>query len=316
VLAVALTACNSELAPQYRVTDLRILAVQVLNLSRPWADADLGDQLQLSALVANPLDRAPLTVRWFTCLPDGTEALPACLDPSVLRDLDRLASVPGVIELPQSGPRITVTIPDIEGAFDTLLAKATSEPARQCQLYVELPIVALAEAGERREIAVKRIRLTPADRVVGTPLEGGYVPNENPVLLSVHQIADEDAPCGEGALVVAPCLLCPSLACGGDGFCPGGYPATDALLCGRSDPRVPPQEFNQCSPDGERTAFYEDFEWQWYATGGTFPEYEGIGNAVGKEVEFFRPPGPFTLWVVLRDGRGGETWLERSFPAR
>jgi hypothetical protein len=34
----------------------------------------------------------------------------------------------------------------------------------------------------------------------------------------------------------------------------------------------------------------------------------GLGNAEGSHLDFVAPPGPFTLWLILRDGRGGDAW--------
>ena len=76
-LALALAAgCDTGFSPQYLVEDLRILAVRVQVVGSLAADADLGETVRLTALVANPRGRAPLRVRWATCIPDGTEALP------------------------------------------------------------------------------------------------------------------------------------------------------------------------------------------------------------------------------------------------
>ena len=75
-LALALAAgCDTGFSPQYLVEDLRILAVRVQVVGSLAADADLGETVRLTALVANPRGRAP-RVRWATCIPDGTEALP------------------------------------------------------------------------------------------------------------------------------------------------------------------------------------------------------------------------------------------------
>jgi hypothetical protein len=87
------------------------------------------------------------------------------------------------------------------------------------------------------------------------------------------------------------------------------------VLCGIARP-TSSERFDQCAPDGTRTGFHESLDWQWYVTDGTFPDVGGVGNAVGADVEFERPGGAFTLWVIVRDGRGGEGWLARTFPPR
>ena len=60
-LALALAAgCDTGFSPQYLVEDLRILAVRVQVVGSLAADADLGETVRLTALVANPRGRAPL----------------------------------------------------------------------------------------------------------------------------------------------------------------------------------------------------------------------------------------------------------------
>ncbi len=63
-----------------------------------------------------------------------------------------------------------------------------------------------------------------------------------------------------------------------------------------------------CEPDGSHSTPFESLEWQWYVTDGEFPEEGGVGNATGGDVDFIRPPGGFTLWTIVRDGRGGSDW--------
>jgi hypothetical protein len=67
------------------------------------------------------------------------------------------------------------------------------------------------------------------------------------------------------------------------------------------------QDINVCDPDPRPAQ--EGLEWQWYVTDGEFPDEGGVGNARGDHLDFVRPPGPFTLWGILRDGRGGVDWV-------
>ncbi len=316
--ALALSACNTGFPPQYLVADLRILAVRSQVAGSLAADARLGDTVRLTALVANPLGRAPLRIRWATCIPDGTEALPPCLDPEALRDVDRLLAAPGVIALGE-GSAIEVQVPEVAGAFDRLIARAEAEPALACRLYLELPVLVVADAGAEREVAVKRVRLTPGSEIAGTDPAGAYVTNSNPVPLTVRRVPTEDVPCGEGVPVLVPCQdasACGGAACGGDGLCAASFPEGRGVLCARADPGAADPPYYQCAPDGTRMGFFESLDWQWYVTAGRFPEFTGVGNATGDAVEFEAPAGPFTMWVVLRDGRGGEAWLERQVPGR
>jgi hypothetical protein len=315
VLALA-TACDTGFSPQYLVEDLRILAVRAQVTGSLAADADLGDTVRLTALVANPGRLAPLRVRWATCIPDGTEALPPCLDADALRDLDELLADPRVIALGE-GTEIEVTVPEVVGAFDSIIARAEENPAYACSLYLELPVLVIAEAGGEREVAVKRVRLTPQSETTDTALAGAYVTNSNPVPLAVRRVEEEGLPCGDGVPVVVPCFddsACDGTGCGPDGYCAAEFPAGRGVLCARPDPGAGDPPYNQCAPDGTRTSFFESLDWQWYVTAGGFPGFSGVGNATGDDVDFERPDGPFTIWAILRDGRGGEAWLVRDVP--
>lgn len=323
LLPLLLAGCNTGFAPQYLVTDLRLLAVRSEVVGAPGdtpsADADLGETVRLSALVANPRGRAPLTVTWATCLPTGTEALPACLDPALLRAPERLLASPDVVVLGRGEGLVSldVAVPDLTLAIDALIARARAEPAYQCRLYAELPVVVIAEAEGRREIAVKRVRIAPTREVQNTELAGAYLVNLDPGVRSLElDPADEDA-CLGGAPVAKRCATdadCEAVGCGGDGWCVAAWRTGRATVCGRTVPSsVGP--FNQCAPDGSRTAFFESLEWQWYATGGSFETGRTSGNATGSAVEFTRPSGSFTIWALVRDGRGGVGWLARDVPA-
>lgn len=328
LVLVLLAACTGDLPPQYLVTDLRILALRstVEGAAGDVADADRGEQIRLDALVANPRGHPDLTVTWLACLPTATDALPPCLDPAYLRAPERLLADPRALVL---GTGVSLVVPGaalqaqldaaVAQAFDGLVARATSDPAYQCQLYVELPVVALATAGDRRELAVKRVRLTPVQQVAGTPLEGGYVRNANPLVLDVRLDPSVPDECSDGASVVVPCDASASCApgewCGGDGLCAGSpFPQGSHLLCARPRPGAI-QTFERCASDGTREPVYETLSWQWYVTAGRIDDAGTIGNAGGDHALLSRDPGAFTVWVVLRDGRGGVSWASRDYPA-
>ncbi len=322
-----LAACKNDLAPQWRVTDLRILAVraEVPGSSdvAPLADADSGDTVRITVLVANPRARAPFRLRFATCIPQPTDATPPCLDPARLRDLDALLADPGVVALPDGAPvpgrddewSMQVTVPDLTAVFERLIANANAEPGLQCRLFVELPVLAIADAGDRRELAVKRVRLTPRSLVAGTPLATAYIANRDPLPAGVY-FANTDLPfCEAGTPVAVPCSSgCTSGTCGTDGYCDAPVPVVSGVLCAVPD-SASVGEFNQCAPDGTRTLYAETLDWQWYATGGDFTDAGFTGNATGSSVDFDRPKDPFRLWVIVRDGRGGEGWLTRDVPA-
>jgi hypothetical protein len=289
---LALGACIDDLEPQYRVTDLRILAVRAEVEGTGWADAVPGDRVRLEALLANPLGRAPVEVAWYGCWPDlgggrlPTDAFLPCLDEAVLRDPDALASAPGVFSM---GTGATVTW-DVPGPSDPAVAAVLASlgqvpPAYACRLYLELGVVTVVRSGDRREIAVKRLRVTPAT----SDPEPGYVRNANPAIGDVLRASSEEG-CASGAPVEDP-----------------PFPAARTFLCGFSGLDAA-QEVNLCGPDGVIGRDAESLTWQWYVTAGEFPEVGGVGNATGDSPEFEATAAPFTLWVILRDGRGGVAW--------
>ena len=108
--AAALLSCDTNFQPQYLVKDLRILAARAEVVgSAPEADADVGETVQLTALVANPARLPGVTVRWKACLPQQGESVSPCLDPAVLRDPATLAG-PTVVDLGE-GESVRATIP-------------------------------------------------------------------------------------------------------------------------------------------------------------------------------------------------------------
>lgn len=295
--------CDTGFEPQYRVTDLRILGVRVQVSGSTAADASPDDTVELQALVANPLGRPGLRVRWFACVPGEAGALPPCLDPAFLRDPASLLGS-GAIEIPAGSgtgerpPPVPLSfLPQaaVDAALAAARSLATREPTYQCRVYAEVPLVVVAEAEGRREVALKRARLVPRPADVSPPLDG-YVLNLNPAIEDlVVGPTDEDA------------------CTGGTSLASGAIPGGRTVLCGRANA---PGPYDVCGPAGERTPAYESYSWQWYVSGGELPDFaDGVGNATGESVDLDRPPGAFTLWVILRDGRGGESWATFDVPA-
>ena len=325
--ALLLAACNTGFDPQYRVKDVRILAIRdyapgVIDPSgSTTATADLtpGDGVVLEALVANPLRRSSLTVGWFTCLPPASQAVTPCEDRLFLDDPSRLLTTPGVIPLgvnvfpappPPALPDPSVvasiappisdpaTVGALELALGFALDTAASTPAFVCRLYTELPIIVVAEADGVRSIARKQIRITSLADIAARPAlpQGLYVVNTNPAVADVLRGSTAPDSCAPGS---GPSLSSPP------------FPAGRTKLCGAADAA---QSFSVCDPD-PRTVD-ESQTWQWYVTEGEFPDTSGgVGNATGQNLDFTRPATPFLLWAIVRDGRGGTGWARYDFDA-
>jgi hypothetical protein len=329
--ALALAACNTNFAPQYLVHDLRILAAQAVVLDQrdpDEADADAGDTVRLTVLVANPENLPGLTVRWKACLPSQAQAVSPCLDPAVLRDPSRLDQDPSVVDLGE-GESVTVTVPPaLAPLLQTLIDRSTTQPGLACTMYEDLPVLITASAGGTTRTALKTVRLTPYREVPAT-LDGAYIRNENPGIDSVlAEPVDADA-CDGGVRVMKPCSSnsqCGTTQCvieaGSSGSAPGHCadplgPGLHTLCVKPSDRAV--QVYQQCAEDGTKTQFFESLSYQWYTTGGTLKRSGSsppgdTGNITGTPVTLEAPDGPFTLWMIVRDGRGGEDWIRRDYP--
>jgi hypothetical protein len=324
----ALTACDAAFTPQFRVDGLRLLSIraEVADTAPPTrADVDLGEVLRLSAIVAAPAGAPDLRVEWFACVPRAGETVPPCLDPSALRDLAAFAATPGVLRLGE-GTSIEVPVPaELQPAVDALVARAEERPEFACTLYVEVPVVAVASAGGVVRTAVKPARVAPR-ATVDPALAAAYVPNLNPRIAAVASDPADEGGCTGGVALDRPCASdadCAGSACrpvaSGPGVegpvCDDPLPRRPQRLCA-SPERASSQTLFQCEPGGTRFAVVEELRWQWYVTGGTLDTGDGgidVGNATDRTLTFTPPDGPFTLWLILRDGRGGEDWIRRDF---
>lgn len=310
-LALGLAACALDAPQQYLVPDLRILAVRDWVATTAFADADEGEQVNLEALVANPRQRAGVTVDWYVCPPWSGGPLPSCLDPQRLASPDTLPARPDVAPLagaamaPGGSPlslvsRVSVTVPtaQVGPALDALVAAAKLEPSLRCRLFIEIPVVAIVRAEGIAEVALKRVRLSPTTRVSGDPdLAGIYVLNMNPAVGTLWMNPTDVETCSTGVVVTTP------------------LPAGEVTFCATAGAESV-QTFNQCQPDGSLDGVVEELEFQWYVSAGAIAGASFDGNATGSHVEVTPPSGPFTLWGILRDGRGGTDWevLELSAP--
>jgi hypothetical protein len=304
--ALLLAACNTNVDPQFRVKDVRLLAVRSRVLTArpvqfPSADVAAGDTLVLDALVANPLARPGLTVEWFACLPTPSDAVSPCADLATLQDPTRLAPLaagpnPTVLAL-GAGPSVQLPIPALADALAFVVATAQRQPTFACRMYAEIVVVVVASAEGRHSVAVKTVRVKPASSALAAAgVPDLYVLNLNPAVGDVVRApSDADTCTGGTPLSAAP------------------FPAGRTTLCGRSVSGST-QVYNVCDPGGT-TPTDESLGWQWYVTDGDFPGEGGVGNATGDSVDFTRPAGAFTLWVILRDGRGGDHWVTLAVSA-
>lgn len=310
--AAALAACNTGFEPQYRVRDLRVLAVSSNAQGSASADVQPGDTLDLSILVANPLNRIGLTVDWLACLPQASEEVSPCLDEAYLRDpasLFAAVGTKGVVSLgsgtcapapptPECIVSVSFPLPDVTAALEFAIYAAQVQPTFECRLYAELVVVAVARAEGRSSMAYKRVPIKPTKaQIAAGGVTDRYLLNLNPTIGQVRRSPTDPEGCTGGDLIVTP-----------------PFPAGQVVICGLGGNGAS-GPFDICEPDGTTTSANETLDWQWYVTDGEFPdEGGGVGDARGGHVTFQRPAGAFTLWTIVRDGRGGVDWASFSYP--
>jgi hypothetical protein len=299
-----LAACNMDAPQQYLPPDLRIVAIRASAGGGPAADADIDENVSLEALVLNPLNRTGVTLEWYGCLPAPPGQLSPCEDPDVLRYPYSLGTTAGVVPLGPGTPITLATAPyhdALVAATGELVAAATAEPRLQCQLYFELPIVAVVteSTGQVTEVALKHVRIAPSAARAAFP--GAYVLNLNPVLHPADALDPYE-----------PLLVNPDVADG----CLGGVPLGTTLQSGKVtlcalEKAGSRQDYNRCESNGDRVPETEVMDWQWYVTAGEIAQAGFDGNVTDNPIDLTPPGGDFTLWTIVRDGRGGSDWVEK-----
>jgi hypothetical protein len=97
------------------------------------------------------------------------------------------------------------------------------------------------------------------------------------------------------------------------------FPAGSQTICGKI-PDGDIQTYYYCGLDGVDGSEMEYPTITWYATGGgqagiSNSNTAGTPDLASRTFELYtRPPGPFTLYGVVRDGRDGENWIAQAFP--
>lgn len=336
LLAVALgtSACVSGFdRNDQTVNSLRILGIanHVDNGDGvDWADAEVGDVVTFQALVANPTNVPDVTVKWVTCIPSLDNNVTPCTSETELRqpaDLIEKAKDPtsGVILLGE-GETIQSTVPgELQSTMDALIARADKSPNAQCSLYLPSPVIVIAQGSDGTTVsAVKNLRLSPWSKVGPTasdPALQHYIRNANPTITSLEIPADKSACAGQ--TLVQSCKTdadCGGSTCSADGWCPPApFPTGPTTVCGQI-PDADSQTYYYCGMDGVDGSELEYPSITWYETAGTESSISNTNTAgtptlAARTFQIInRPPGPFTLYGVVRDGRGGENWIAQDFP--
>jgi hypothetical protein len=315
--SVALAGCVSGFDRNDQIVDsLRILGVRQHvddGDGIDWSDADAGDTIHLSALVANPGGLSTVTVTWLACT--STQVQP-CTDPAYLRapaTVISMANDPasGVVQLGQ-GTDIDYVVPDALELLllQPLLDRADGHANAQCALYTQIPLLVVAQDSSNGAVfaAVKNIRLSPWKKIqqANDAAYMYYIRNANPTVEGFN---------------LAPTTL---TSCDGQSLLSGGPfpdgPQTICLSLGQA------QSYYVCGLDGpeindptDPPNIPEQPEVTWYMTGGSLGAFAAPMNGAMSSITtrtftgFIRPPGPFTIYGVVRDGRDGQSWIAQDF---
>ena len=338
-MALGLASCVSGFDRNDQlVTGLRILGATA-HIDNgdgvDWADAETGDTVTFSALVANPTGIPTVTVNWVTCLPSLNQTLTPCNDETVLRqpaDLITKSLDPSTGVIPLGvGETIQFTVPqEVDALLQQLIARAEdpTQMVAQCSLFIEAPVIIIAQGKDAQgnvisEVtAVKNLRLSPWSQVgpsASNPALQHYIRNANPSISALNIPVDKSACAGQ--TLVASCQT--DADCGGAtcaaGWCPPAqFPAGSQTICGQI-PDADIQTYYYCGLDGVDGSEMEYPSITWYATGGgqatiANSNTAGTPDLASRTFELYtRPSGPFTLYGVVRDGRDGENWIAQAF---
>ncbi|NMB74183.1 MAG: hypothetical protein GYA21_03535 [Myxococcales bacterium] len=247
--------------------------LRVLGVRAEPPEVGLDGEVVLSALVADPQGGGrPLSFEWAVCLSELSYQA---------ADID----CPGAdgYALPGSGDTARLSVPElVEFAAANLPAGSFGDPSAWKDLKWFPLIVGLrARAGGEVVRAIKRVRLRLATE---------EPPNANPRLLGLTLDGAE-----------APDLVQVKA---------GATVSFQAL--------VDPATRERYRRQGESEERVEDVVFAWFASDGEFEgDYSvlsGDGTSEFDRNQWTAPgePGQIELWVVARDGRFGEDWLERT----
>ncbi len=293
--AIALGAgCSADFDPSSRVTGLRVLAVRA---DQPYAPP--GATVQLSALAVDPAGRA-LTWGWGTCVDPGAPDVVTCIDGvdwssfTIAPDMpdfavtvpdDAIDRIPAAARARASVGVVTVVCPgDLSVASPPVSIAATGELPFVCRD----PTTGRALAIDEYVAGVKRVFVRATDRnanpAIGNVTWGnGDWPADVTQTASACAVSGNDASRCDGALRHAVAAI----------------PAPGSAESG---------------VDSFGAAFDEQIVVQYYATEGIFADDVRIASSpattwTAREESAGRT---VSLWMIVRDDRGGVDWTARS----
>jgi hypothetical protein len=305
VLALAATACSNSFTPDTLVNSFRVLGVEA---DQP--ELHPGDTTALHALVVDPTRPGQTnTLLWIGCDPDPLDlGRSACSDLATLQDPTALAlNVDGgAFVLPPGMHEIgfddsaayqapTDTFADIPDASVQRLEGSVAD------------VLIIAAAGE--------LPITATDAQITaffTSVQNGTIPSIvviDRVVISEEQILNQNPVLDDLWVDGAP------IPDGGTFRVSAGETAKLSMTA----PASSYEQYDLYEPDGTIEPQQEELLAAFYSTTGTFSDDQAALDG-GIPVTFTAPDGgaqnPLptdrggTVWVVVRDTRGGESWVQ------
>jgi hypothetical protein len=292
-LMLLIAACTAALDPADRVHDLRMLAIRV---DPPEESLLQPSPVTATALIADPGGGGrAVHYRWVTCAQlDGDTS--RCLESSPAFT----ALGEGDVNAMAEGAEPSVTFnPD-----SSLLTQLAQLDTYKGFLGLRQPVQLELSAGTEAVVGIKRMEFFLP------PLDGGaFSVNVNPV---VGPLEFNDAGWEPDASVTF--LAQPKAM----GFRPPGAAVRNTVAV--IEDKTLRQDYLVTTFTGERRSVHETWRYNFFATlGGFSPAVAGGADPLGRDagIETQWTPvdgqdgGTLTVWVVVRDGRGGETWVTR-----
>jgi hypothetical protein len=323
-VALALVACG-ELDTADRVHDLRLLAMRAEPPEQVLPVAFLPDggvvaypspdggaprvpplaPVTVTALVADPLGAGrEVTYRFSTCAQLESDTRRCTEDSPRYRVLAEGAVTPSELG---GEPSVTFT------PSYALIGDIVRRDGLHGFGGINLPVQIEISAGEESVVGFKRVAFQFGPRPLPPP-------NQNPVFQGLDY---NGATWAEDATPQFLATERPAREIPGTGTETDGGTQVGS---NRVTPRVDParfEEYDRPTFDGPPVHFIESWRYNFHATQGTFsPAATGgggnatTGNDSSTASSWNTLPGqttagPMTVWVVVRDGRGGESWIAR-----
>ncbi|MBS2029636.1 MAG: hypothetical protein JST54_17165 [Deltaproteobacteria bacterium] len=302
LFALLLAGCGTDFAPQSQVAGFRVLGMRA---DPP--DLHPGDTANLASLVVDPGQPGlPITMLYLACDPDPTGlGSNPCSQYQTVADAQGLFVADG--GLPPGAHFLginTASYTAPAGLFDAQPANAVTRQAGVLAVVLGVALGTDVSSLPQGASAAQLFQLVVSKQIpsqlVIKRLRVSEEPNlnHNPELGLVATDTDEIRP--EHPLLALPGTSVPLFARASS----GAHESYVAIgLDGTPDPRTETAAFSWFTSAGslaqDRTTDNDT----------TVQQFLNIPDGVGDGIEHVIPGDRhFTLWVVVRDGRGGEDW--------